>query len=326
MYKTYHYESCLAPYIDGLISEKRTLGFVYEFEAYILKKFDDYCVYHNLEEAVISRILLEEWEIQRDTESKGYRSQRVSFVRQLSLYMNSLGIPSYIPRNFYDHEKKVPHLLSDDEISAFFKAVDSYWPSFRRSSLIRLALEYRILYRLIYCCGLRNSEACGLKVSQVDLSTGIITIIHSKGDKDRLVYLSEDLQQLCTEYLESLKDMTGRNLVWFFPSIDLEKPLPNTSVDARFNDNWKKTDYALCCDKKPTVHCLRHAYVIKRMNIWMDQGIELNVMMPYLAKFLGHKGSNETFYYYHQIEEAFAVIRKKDKHSEKVIPEVILYE
>ena len=97
MYRTYHYESCLAPYIEGLISEKRFLGFMYEFEAYILKKFDEYCIYHKLEETVISRTLLEEWGIQRDTESKGYRSQCVSFVRQLSLYMNSLAyLPIYL--------------------------------------------------------------------------------------------------------------------------------------------------------------------------------------------------------------------------------------
>lgn len=326
MYKTYHYESCLAPYIEGLISEKRALGFAYEFEAYILKKFDEYCIDHNLEEAVISRPLLEEWKSRRNTESKGYRSQRVSFVRQLSLYMNSLGIPSYMPRNFTDQEKKVPHLLNDDEISAFFEAVDSYWPAVCNPSYVRLAVEYRILFRMIYCCGLRNSEACSLKVSQVDLNTGIITIIHSKGDKDRLVYLSEDLQQLCTEYLKSLKDMTGLDPVWFFPSKNLEKPLPKTSADARFNDSWEKTCYASNCDKKPTVHCLRHAYVIKRMNSWMEQGIDLNVMMLYLAKFLGHKGRNETFYYFHQVEGAFAAIRKKDTHSRNVIPEVALDE
>ena len=42
MYKTYDYANCLAPYIQGLIDEKRSLGFSYKTEAYILKDFDDY--------------------------------------------------------------------------------------------------------------------------------------------------------------------------------------------------------------------------------------------------------------------------------------------
>jgi integrase len=326
MYKSYTYESVLAPYIEGLISEKRTLGYSYEFEAYILKKFDEYCISHNLKEPVITHPFIEDWEMLRHTESKGYRGQRVSFVRQLSLYMNSLGIMSYISRHFTDRIKRVPHLLSEAEIMAFFDTVDSYWPNSNSNVFHRMAIEYRVLFRLIYCCGLRNSEACGLQTSQVNLKDGFIMIIHSKGDKDRIVYISQDLQDLCREYVECMQSFLGQELYWFFPSRNPEKPLPKTSVDARFNENWSKTPYAESCAKKPTVHCLRHAYVVKRMNSWMEQGLDLNVMMPYLSKFLGHKGRNETFYYFHQVEEAFSIIRKKDSLSNRVIPEVNLDE
>lgn len=54
----------------------------------------------------------------------------------------------------------------------------------------------------------------------------------------------------------------------------------------------------------------------------MEQEVNLNVMMPYLSKYLGHKGRNETFYYYHQTESAFRTVRQKDKTAETVIPEV----
>lgn len=58
------------------------------------------------------------------------------------------------------------------------------------------------------------------------------------------------------------------------------------------------------------------------MNLWMKSDTDLKVMMPYLSQYLGHKGPVETYYYYHQVQEIFETIRRKDKISSRVIPEV----
>ena len=42
MNKKYVYSSSLAPYIEGLIGQKRADGYIYEYEAYILKTFDNF--------------------------------------------------------------------------------------------------------------------------------------------------------------------------------------------------------------------------------------------------------------------------------------------
>lgn len=76
----------------------------------------------------------------------------------------------------------------------------------------------------------------------------------------------------------------------------------------------------------PTVHSLRHTFVVMRMNQWMEEGIRLEAMMLYLRKYLGHASVNDTFYYYHQVESAFHIIREKDTVSQHVIPEVYDYE
>ena len=39
-----------------------------------------------------------------------------------------------------------------------------------------------------------------------------------------------------------------------------------------------------------------------------------------------HASVNDTFYYYHQVESAFHIIREKDTVSQHVIPEVYDYE
>jgi hypothetical protein len=45
-------------------------------------------------------------------------------------------------------------------------------------------------------------------------------------------------------------------------------------------------------------------------------------MMPYLSSYLGHMGPMETYYYFHQVEDAFQTVRRKDVVSPRVIPEV----
>ena len=160
------------------------------------------------------------------------------------------------------------------------------------------------------------------KTENIDLHNGIITICQSKGRKDRIVYLSNDLRVLCLDYRRWLDIQLGMPSKWFFPGKYPERPIPKTSVDRKFNEFWNNTLMAENCDKKPTVHCLRHAFVIKRINLWMETDVPLHVMMPYLSSYLGHSGPMETYYYFHQVRDAFQTVRRKDKISMRVIPEV----
>ncbi len=70
----------------------------------------------------------------------------------------------------------------------------------------------------------------------------------------------------------------------------------------------------------------------------MESDISLQVMMPYLSSYLGHKGPLESYYYlssylghkgplesyyyYHLVQDAFNTIRHKDTITSRVIPEV----
>ena len=64
---------------------------------------------------------------------------------------------------------------------------------------------------------MRNNEAAGIAVENVDLDNGILTILDSKGSKDRLVYLPDDLRESSRRYFDYLKDELGYVPKWFFP-------------------------------------------------------------------------------------------------------------
>lgn len=321
--KNYQYRSELAPYILGLIRQKRSDGYIYEFEAYMLEHFDRFCIENRYDNGCLTRDLVMAWAKQRPTESKNYRNQRVSFVRQLARYMISLNMEAYIPRAFESNAISVPHILSLDEIHEFYKAVDSFMPY--QPKFHRFSLSYSVLLRLFYCCGLRLSEGCYLKRSAVNLQNGCLSIYQSKGHKDRVVFMSGDMLQMCKSY-DRLMQKLVPDREWFFPGRDESKPFPKTSIDKKFSDFWNMTSYADKVDKKPSVHSLRHTYVVTKMNDWMNEGKNFKAMMPYLSRYLGHTSIDETQYYYHQVVSAFKIVRKHDSVADRVIPEVVPYE
>ena len=318
----YKFQSCFGPYIERFIQEKRDAGFIYESEEWKLKHFDAFCIEESIAEPVLTRELAYAWGALHDDEALATCSGRTSILRQFALYLTTLGIDAYIPSRFFKAEKKVIHILSDEEIVALFEEIDGYVPATTGRVFHRLAAEYKVIFRLIYCCGLRVSEARKLNWEDVDLDDGSVRIIQSKGRKDRIVYLADDLNELMRSYASVLRDVYGCETEWVFPARDPEKCLSTVTVDKRFRISWRSTAYYGSCDRDPTVHSLRHSFVVKRMNTWMEEEVSLKEMMPYLSRYLGHTSPDDTFYYYHQVDSAFRIIRDKDTTGSRVIPEV----
>ena len=319
----YAYESAFAPYIEGLVLQKKSCGYIYDAEAYGLKKFDEFCVSRGYSEVMITRDIAMEWAVQRETESVNYRNQRVSFLRQLSLYMISLGIDSYVPRQQASTAVSVPHIPDAGELRELFDVVDTQCSGERHGNIVPEG--YKVLFRMYYCCGLRLSEGCRLRREDVDLENGILRVLQSKGDKDRKVYMAEDLTALCRKY-DGVASKRQPDRAWFFPGREYGRPLDRTGICKKFKRYWEMTECSKNCEKPPTVHSLRHAFVVDRMNRWMLEGVSLEAMMPYLSRYLGHSGINDTMYYYHQVREAFQIVRQKDCLSDRIIPEVVAYE
>ena len=76
-----------------------------------------------------------------------------------------------------------------------------------------------ILFRLLYSCGLRVSEARLLKVRDVDLNHGVLTINHSKNDKSRLVPMMTKMAQQFYVYSNQVHLYSDSN-DYYFPIKD----------------------------------------------------------------------------------------------------------
>jgi len=317
------YKSAFAPHITGLIQQKRSDGFLYNGEEYILKNFDDFCLLRFPKTTSITHDLASEWSVIRNTEGKNYRRRRVAVLRQLCLYILSLGLDAYVPHNSFSIDKPMQYVPSREEMLGFFKELNDWENS--AANDFRYIRKYAVMFRLYYCCGLRLSEVRLLKREHIDLDKGILTILQSKGRKDRLIYLPQDGITMLAEYLCYIK-MKLPSSPWLFPGQSADKPLAAYTINRTFSKCWNRLPFAENTDKKPSPHCLRHAFVVERINDWMESGIELQTMLPYLSNYLGHASPSETFYYYHLVSKAFAVVKQKDTVSSRVIPEVMTYD
>lgn len=317
------YQSSLSKYITDFINEKRSLGYKYNTQEILLKSFDTYWFSHCYPCQGITRESINDWITKKDSEGAGGLHGRISVVREFSKYLNGIGIPSFIPMCETKYHAPLPHIFTAEELRSLFNEIDTDTTNNNTNYSKRIANECPVLFRLIYLHGLRISEACYLSVSEVDLSNKKIMILDGKGSKDRMIYLSSDMSELCKEYLHYLKKVLGTSPDWMFPGMTPDKPITAASAEVRFHKAWKRTEYAANCSIEPTVHDFRHTYVVNRINSWIEQGIDFEQMLPYLSKFLGHKSFEETSYYYHYIEEAAKIIQSRDKSVKRVIPEVM---
>lgn len=314
----FNYESSLATFIEDLIAEKRASGYKYNAHSFVLKEFDRFCVNIGFNGDTITKELSDAWAEQRATEGLNSRNIRVRFVRQLSLYILSTGRDAYVPKSYQSVETKIAHVFSSQELQEFFSSADSLKAS-RKNAAVTIR-ECQTLFRLYYCLGMRLSEPLELTWDDLNLDEGWLKILDSKGHKDRILWLNNDL----IEYLSNYKDFitqSGRKGIYVFPSSENGKRIRGNTVRYYFNIALAKTS----CNgisNPPTIKSFRHTFVVDRLNMWIANGENIQEKLPYLCKFLGHKTINETVYYYHQVDEALKIVRSKDLTANSLIPEV----
>jgi integrase len=74
-----------------------------------------------------------------------------------------------------------------------------------------------LLFRLLSGCGLRISEALNLRLQDVDLHAGVLTIIGGKFKKDRLVPMYPEYTQRCCDYVKVVHLFSDPS-DYFFPA------------------------------------------------------------------------------------------------------------
>jgi len=318
------FTSKLAPFIESLLREKISCGYSYQTEKYILARFDRFVSESGQDTGQITRELVAEWSIQTTSESTNNRGKRVSVVRILAMHMVSLGHAAYIPQSLEREPTPDPYVLVKDELKDLFWQIDHDRCKYskRRAEFERFNAGYSVLFRMYYCCGLRQAEGIKLRRADVNMEYNYLDIFHSKGDKDRRVYMSSGLSEMCRRY-DSLMEEIYPNREWFFPGLDPNKHINRDTISIKMEQFWMKTGRYVEGGKKPTAHSLRHTFVVDRINKWIADSKNIDQMMAYLALFLGHASPDGSDYYYHTSLVSAAIVRDiTHERTQRIIPSI----
>jgi integrase len=169
-------------------------------------------------------------------------------IRQgLEAYIMPKGLLPRVPRY-------MPHIYSNDELKCIFEQTDKchycYEVPFRH-------LVMPVFFRLLYSTAMRLTEARLLKVGDIDLNSGVITVKNAKLDKHRQLPLSPEMLTRLAVYNKNVHSLSKTD-DWFFPGFG-GKPMTMGNVEKNLRKFlWQARISHGGRGKGPRVHDFRH--------------------------------------------------------------------
>lgn len=307
--KHYEYSGVLANLCKSFIAEKRAIGCLYNSEAKKLSEFSRFTLAFKLPPDELTEELVRDWIAKKPTDSDRNQYARLSLISQFSRYMKRTGYPAYVPTADAIgklHRTFIPYIFTHEEIRAFFAAADAMKRS-PKSIAPRRHLIMPVLFRMLYCCGLRVSEAATLLAEDVDLDTGVLTIRNSKFGKTRYVPMSAELTAVCVNYSTTrLVNNAGND--WFFAAPD-GGHYDVRSIYTVFRELlWKANISHGGRGNGPRVHDFRHTFSVHCLQKWVAQGADPTTALPRLTAYLGHNDFSATEQYLRMTAEVYPEI------------------
>jgi len=164
--------------------------------------------------------------------------------------------------------RRLPAVLSPEEVKSIFDATEN--------------LKHKTILMTIYSAGLRVSEVCNLKITDIDSKSMQILIREGKGKKDRYSLLSNANLEILREYWKRYHPTE-----YLFSGRGRTDSITPRSVQRMMEKSIKKTKIT----KKATIHTLRHSFATHLLDAGTD--------ICYIQRLLGHTRITTTTIYLH---------------------------
>lgn len=286
---------------------------------YKLREMDMFFHEMGIREVKITREMYDAWTKPKQQEKATTTQKRQHAIRGFAQYLITLGYDDiytgYDDTRIFKRDF-IPYVFSKNEIDRMFHVLAELCqntPGYDSDT-------FRIAMLLYYCCGFRKSEVQNLKIQDVDLQSGKITIHNGKNDVSRIVVVSISLLKELQLYHKRYQN--DANLEAYF--IHGPKSLHYTSYMLYKKFHWLLTEAAI--PSKPDggsqrLHDLRHTFCVRALEQMQEKGFDLYTSLPLLSTYLGHKHITETEYYLRMLEEHFGFILEKTAlYSPNIFP------
>lgn len=301
--------------VEQYLAERRRLGFELRSMGHGLARFARY-VAEVGHQGPLTVDVMAAWARQ----AKGGHGDRATSARRLQMLRPFTGwLRQFEPATQVPDEavfgrvpgRMAPHVYREQEIVELLAAARQLGPP---GDLRAAVME--ALFGLMACTGLRIGEALGLQEADVDLKAGVLTIRQSKFGKSRLVPLHPSAVEALARYrTQRTRYVRTTPETPFFVATRgrlLGQPVGDHQARRIFDQLRKQLGWV---DRgshgAPRVHDLRHAFAVRRLVLWHEQGTDINQRMLALSTYLGHAKVSNTYWYLTGVPELMGLVGQR---------------
>lgn len=286
----------LTGHVEDYLRLRRALGFKLRFEGQVLPQFVAYLDAIGAPSVTVDAAVA--WTRLSVGAQPVTLSHRLGAVRGFARYLATIDSATEIPPSglFGKQQRRTPYIYSSEEIAQLLAVAGQLRPQLR-------AVTYPALLGLLAVSGMRVGEAVRLTGTDVDLNTGVLTVRHTKFDRDRLVPLHPSVTAALADYTSRRDRLapTERADALFVSTTG--RALSTKLVNATFGSLLASAGLPTTPGQRPRVHDLRHSMVVSTLIGWQRDGVDIAARLPVLSTYLGHVSPASTYWYFTAVPE-----------------------
>jgi integrase len=301
--------------VEQYLAERRRLGFELRSMGHGLARFARYVakVGH---QGPLTVDLMAAWARQAESGhgDRATSARRLQMLRPFTGWLRQFEPATQVPDEAVFGRvpgRMAPHVYREQEIVELLAAARQLGPP---GDLRAAVME--ALFGLLACTGLRIGEALGLQEADVDLKAGVLTVRQSKFGKSRLVPLHPSAVEALARYrTQRIRHVRTTPETPFFVATRgrlLGQPVGDHQARRIFDQLRKQLGWV---DRgshgAPRVHDLRHAFAVRRLVLWHEQGMDINQRMLALSTYLGHAKVSNTYWYLTGVPELMGLVGQR---------------
>lgn len=288
-----------------------------------LKSLDKYLTSRPSPDKILTESLVRPWLDEKNVKART-KAGILKDVRGFGKYLASIGHQVCLPDTPLLHQDYIPYIFSSEELARIFHAADNHQA---HSHCFPTDIQFPVLLRVLYGCGLRLREALTITWKEIDLNNGVIAIHKAKNQKQRAVPISDSLKSVLVLYQRLVLSNGSCHEYVFESHCNPSSPYDNSTF-------WRWFSKILCeagisftrnsiHERGPCPHCLRHLFVIHSFMKSEAEGRDLENTVPFLSAYLGHEGILETQKYLRASYILYTQSHQRvNEHIGSVFPEV----
>lgn len=293
-------KSIISPYVSEYLAFRRGLGFKAEQEMYQLRVFDRHLAekgvrsLDEIDTEFVSALTAASLQTKRPNTVGGHLAMLEDFFDYLRRRSLSAENP-FAGRGKLRQLYFSPYVFSDSEVDKILTSFAADASDSAQWTYFAPRVGRHAILFLMAKCGLRISEACKIKLADVDFEQKTIFIEKTKFYKDRLIPVSGEVLAVINNYLAVRCHITGRDhseslFVSFYKRCYSRK-----TVGYFFYHKMN----ALGIYREPRIkgniifgapcpHSLRHSFAVRIVRRWYADGLPVDKISDTLATYMGH--------------------------------------